>query len=766
MFQLKNRDGVVLRNSVGGCRVLMDSGKTSWIQELNKQQLIEELTKRNISASKEDKFDVLRKRLRKAVKRELKVTKYESEESAQNSNLENVNSEVSTDSDSDSIKSNTSTMSGNNANLNFVSGRDKWETFSEQLEFYLIEKDITDEKKKVSALMTRVDQETYDLIKELLAPAKIIDKKFDDITKLLQDHFNPKPSIAMERCKFHQSKQEPDESIAEFAAKLKKLSLKCEFKNLKEALHDQLVCGIRDKDIRVKLFEDSSMDYDKALKIAITHESAVKNAIDSLNTLKSDNRKADVFAFSSGSQQFSTRGQRGGHRGGSTQHTIRRQGADGKQLPEFNQGITCYCCGRPNHTSKNCRFIGYTCNHCHKRGHLEKVCKSRNANSKSKEQVKNITESEELPDEESTATPSSQEEFFHINSEELRRTSEQAKPAIENVSVRVASKNDVFRLGDRNSLCASEQANPMFVSIVINGIPLNLEIDSGTYATIISNQIYMEYFKNFELRSTSTNLKAYTGSSLQPIGKLNNLSVEFNGKFRVLDCFVLPGSGPGLIGRKWLKAFEAWPLIVPGTQETVIQKIDSEDIAKYLSNRFSELFSNTPGLYSKSKVQIRLKDGAQPITLKFRHMPHAEKPLVEKEIDRLVDLKHLEPVEVSEWATPIVPVFKNNNTIRICGDFKLTVNPQIIIDGYPLHTIDEIFFTLQGGMYYSELDLFHAYMQFLVDESCRDMLTIVTHKGLYRYTKMPEGISPAPAHFQKKNGRMPTRYRRCNSVPR
>ena len=73
------------------------------------------------------------------------------------------------------------------------------------------------------------------------------------------------------------------------------------------------------------------------------------------------------------------------------------------------------------------------------------------------------------------------------------------------------------------------------------------------------------------------------------------------------------------------------------------------------------------------------------------------RPLIEKELDRLVELGHLEPVEISEWTTPIVPVFKSNGKIRICGDFKLTLNPFIIIDKYPLHTIDEVFASLQGG---------------------------------------------------------------------
>ena len=74
----------------------------------------------------------------------------------------------------------------------------------------------------------------------------------------------------------------------------------------------------------------------------------------------------------------------------------------------------------------------------------------------------------------------------------------------------------------------------------------------------------------------------------------------------------------------------------------------------------------------------------------------------------------------------------------------------MIIDKYPLHTIDYIFNVLQGGNTFTELDLTHAYMQFPVDEDTSKLLTIVTHKGLFQYTKIPEGVSPAPADIQRK----------------
>ena len=31
-------------------------------------------------------------------------------------------------------------------------------------------------------------------------------------------------------------------------------------------------------------------------------------------------------------------------------------------------------------------------------------------------------------------------------------------------------------------------------------------------------------------------------------------------------------------------------------------------------------------------------------------------------------------MEFSQWAAPIVPIVKGDGTIRICGDYKLTVN--------------------------------------------------------------------------------------------
>ena len=54
-------------------------------------------------------------------------------------------------------------------------------------------------------------------------------------------------------------------------------------------------------------------------------------------------------------------------------------------------------------------------------------------------------------------------------------------------------------------------------------------------------------------------------------------------------------------------------------------------------------------------------------------MPLALKTKVEKELERQEKMRVLKKVDISEWGTPIVPVIKPSGTIRLCGDYKITV---------------------------------------------------------------------------------------------
>lgn len=121
-----------------------------------------------------------------------------------------------------------------------------------------------------------------------------------------------------------------------------------------------------------------------------------------------------------------------------------------------------------------------------------------------------------------------------------------------------------------------------------------------------------------------------------------------------------------------------------------------------------------------------------------------------QELDRLVSLGVLSPKAHSEWATPIVPVLKKDGTVRISGDFKATLNPVCAIQQYLLPVIVNMFAVLNGGEWFSTLDLPDAYNQVPPDEAPPKRCVINTHKELFCYNRLPFGITSAPAIFQRK----------------
>ena len=120
-----------------------------------------------------------------------------------------------------------------------------------------------------------------------------------------------------------------------------------------------------------------------------------------------------------------------------------------------------------------------------------------------------------------------------------------------------------------------------------------------------------------------------------------------------------------------------------------------------------------------------------------------------QEIQRLESVGILKKVEFSRWATPVVPVPKRDVSFRICGDFKVTLNPALEIDQHPIPKPEDNFASLARGELFSTLDLSQAYQQLLLDEESSELVTVNTHLGLYRYSRLHFGVASAPAIFQR-----------------
>ena len=130
------------------------------------------------------------------------------------------------------------------------------------------------------------------------------------------------------------------------------------------------------------------------------------------------------------------------------------------------------------------------------------------------------------------------------------------------------------------------------------------------------------------------------------------------------------------------------------------------------------------------KVKLNVEPNASPKFVKARTVPFVMQDVVEAEIDKMEKEGILKSVSFSHWVSPIVIVPKPYGNIRICGDYKRTINPVIKNDTYPQPTPVELFSKMQGGKKFSKIDLTKAYLQL-------------------ELTRLPYRVKPASEIFQR-----------------
>ena len=83
-------------------------------------------------------------------------------------------------------------------------------------------------------------------------------------------------------------------------------------------------------------------------------------------------------------------------------------------------------------------------------------------------------------------------------------------------------------------------------------------------------------------------------------------------------------------------------------------------------------------------------------------------------------------------------VNKKNGTVRLCGDYKQTINPCMEIDRYALPRPEELIQKLAGGTQFTTLDLSQAYQQMRLNDHSQPYTTVTqwplpVHQATLRY---------------------------------
>lgn len=188
----------------------------------------------------------------------------------------------------------------------------------------------------------------------------------------------------------------------------------------------------------------------------------------------------------------------------------------------------------------------------------------------------------------------------------------------------------------------------------------------------------------------------------------------------------------------------------------------SKNFPSFVSNKLQNLCSEFTDIFALEsdkistnnfyKQSIRLKDQI-PTNIKNYRIPHANKPLIDKEVEKLLANDIIEP-SFSEYNSPILLVPKKSlpgnpeKRWRLVIDYR-QVNKKLVGDNFPLPRIDEILDQLGRAKYFSCLDLISGFHQIELNESSRDVTSFTTDKGIFRFKRLPYGLKIAPNSFQR-----------------
>ena len=107
----------------------------------------------------------------------------------------------------------------------------------------------------------------------------------------------------------------------------------------------------------------------------------------------------------------------------------------------------------------------------------------------------------------------------------------------------------------------------------------------------------------------------------------------------------------------------------------------------------------------------------------------------------------IEPAS-SAWASNLVLVKKKDGSYRCCVDYR-RLNSVTSKDAYPLPRIDVCLDAMAKARWFSTFDLKSSYHQVLVNPVDSDKTAFICPKGMYKFRKMPFGLSNSGATFQR-----------------
>jgi hypothetical protein len=154
--------------------------------------------------------------------------------------------------------------------------------------------------------------------------------------------------------------------------------------------------------------------------------------------------------------------------------------------------------------------------------------------------------------------------------------------------------------------------------------------------------------------------------------------------------------------------------------------------------------ASTPGCYKHEVVTLKLTPDAKPKQFPPRKVPLALQKQTRDQLDEMLQDGVIECVtKPSSWCHPMQIAHKPDGQLRICMDPRY-LNQYLECAIFPFPSLDQVFSSVRGAQFFSKIDLTWGFWNLRLDDDSAKLCTFSTPWGIYRYRRLPFGVSSAP----------------------
>ncbi|KAL3242596.1 hypothetical protein MRX96_047709 [Rhipicephalus microplus] len=196
-------------------------------------------------------------------------------------------------------------------------------------------------------------------------------------------------------------------------------------------------------------------------------------------------------------------------------------------------------------------------------------------------------------------------------------------------------------------MCLSPGQSKIHVAVEIEGVECEMEVDSGSTFSLISEATARQIFPNGripKLKQLDVVMKDYQGNCIAVQG-MATVTVKFRGFAGPLKLVIVKGQRQILLGLDWFPAL--------GIKVTRVHRMDELATAfDKLFEEFAVVFDGGLGCYKGPPVKLALNPEVVPVRLKARRVPFALRQKIDAELDKLLQQGVLEPVDCAGVGNP------------------------------------------------------------------------------------------------------------------